>query len=289
MITICLCFLGMTMTATTVTDVTDFLKTLPADVNGWKKAAGHTVYNRDNLYKYINGGAELYISYNFKRVLAQKYQKGEGLEINVDIFDMGSSFNAFGVFAHSSEVPDKGDNRIGQGSEYAAGLLTFWKDKYYVSVLAYPENEEKRKTVLTIGRDIAGAIAADGPLPPIISLLPPDNLIKERILYFNHHNWLNSRYFISGENILHIDRETHAVLAEYAEKEETFFVLLVTYPDKTKAQAAYKNFLKIYLPDATKGVRQLEDGRWTGCKSEGNLITAVLDSPSREIVDNFLL
>jgi len=269
-------------------NLTDISKQLPGDIDGWQKETENTLYNSETLYKYINGGAELYISYNFKHVLAQKYKKGEGKEISVDIFDMGDSFNAFGVFSHSSEVPDKAENRIGQGSEYAAGLLTFWKERYYVSVLAYPETEEKKKTVLEIGRDIARAIPAEGPMPPMLKMLPPENLLTESIIYFTHHNWLNSHYYIAGDNILGIRSDTPAVLAKYKEADDKLFVLLVTYPDKEKAETAYKNFLMLYLPDAVEGVKKLKDGRWAGCKLDGQLIAAVLDAPTRESVDTQL-
>ena len=93
----CLCFLGMTI-MNKATSLTELSKQLPAEINGWQKSAETTLYTPKNLFEYINGGAELYISYSFKHVLAQKYTKADLPEITVDVFDMGSSFNAFGVF-----------------------------------------------------------------------------------------------------------------------------------------------------------------------------------------------
>jgi hypothetical protein len=281
-----LCFLGMNIMAN---ELIDFSNHLPAELNGWKKDAKPDMYNPQTLFKYIDGGAELYISYNFKQILAMKYRDEKGNEITVDIFDMGDSFNAFGVFSHGSEEPDKADSRVGQGSEYAAGLLTFWKDRYYVSLLAYPETEERKKTVLTLGRYIADLIPAEGPLPPVIKLLPKKGLDADSIIYFTHHHWLNSHYFISNENILHIGKETPSVLAAYMgepeKKGEKFFVLLVSYPDRAKTEAAYKSFMEQYLPDAEGGIKRLEDGRWTGSRLEGTYILVILDAPSREVVD----
>ncbi len=283
-----LCGVGMTIMANTMKNLSN---ALPGEMNGWEKTAQDTFYNPKTLFKYINGGAELYISYNFKQMLAQKYLKevdGETAEITVDIFDMGNSYNAFGVFAHSSEFPDKAEDRVGQGSEYASGLLTSWKDKYYISILAYPENEEKKKTVLKIGQAIVNAIPEQGSLPPILSLLPEENLVPGSIRYFYHYIWLNSHYFISDQDILNINPETQAVLAKYKEGGAKFFVLLVTYPGKEKANTAYKSFLNHFLPDAQEGVKQLEDGRWTGSTLEDRLIAVVLDAPNRKTVDGFL-
>ena len=276
------------MTPNATTNLTDLANVLPTEIDSWKKADKDMFYNPENLFEYIDGGAELYISYNFQQMLAQKYTEGEGNEITIDIFDMENSYNAFGVFAHSSETPDADANRIGQGSEYASGLLTFWKDKFYVSILAYPETEEKKKIVLKLGQDIAAAISAEGVLPPVISLLPTENLIPTTIRYFYHYIWLNSYYFISNQDILNIDQNTQATLAKYNAAGEKFFVLLVIYPGKEKADAAFKSFLANYLTGAKSNIKQLKNTRWTGCRLENNLIAVVLDAPSREIVESFL-
>ena len=278
--------LGMTIMAKTTTiNLTELAKQLPGEISGWKKSAKGTFYTPENLYEYINGGAELYISYNFRQTLAQKYEKEELPEITMDIFDMGNSFNAFGVFSHSREALDQSIAPDVE-SEYGSGLLTFWKGRFYVSIMAYPETEEKKKTVLALGRHIAGLIRESSQIPPIISKLPGENLVKESIRYFQHYIWLNSHYFISDQDILHIDKDTHAVLAKYKDKPDTgsYYVLLVGYPDASKAKVAYGNFMKHYLPDAQHGVKQLEDGKWTGCKQAGNLVVAVLNAPGADKV-----
>lgn len=276
------------MTANTTTTLTDISNALPAEIDGWKKADKDTFYNPENLFKYIDGGAELYISYNFRQALAQKYTKGDGNEITVDVFDMENSYNAFGVFAHGGETPDDAANRIGQGSEYAGGLLTSWKDKFYIAILAYPETEEKKRLVLKLGRALTGAVPMEGPPPPVISLLPTENLVTASVRYFYHYIWLNSYYFISDKDILYIDQNTQAALAKYNEAGDKFFVLLVTYPGKEKVDAAYKNFLNNYLTGAKDNLKQLGNSRWAGCKMEDNLIVVILDAPSRETVDRYL-
>jgi hypothetical protein len=101
---------------------------------------------------------------------------------------------------------------------------------------------------------------------------------------------LNSHYFISDQDILHIDKDTQAVLARYKDKPdaESYYVLLVAYPDTSKAKAAYENFMKHYLPDARDGVKQLEDGKWTGCKQADNLVIAVLNVNSADKVKTLI-
>lgn len=73
------------------------------------------------------------------------------------------------MFAHSRETVD---SSVGQGSDYAAGLLTFWKDPYYVSILAYPETPAKKQIVFTLGRTIDDAIPRQGAQPASLRAVP---------------------------------------------------------------------------------------------------------------------
>ncbi len=252
-------------------------------MDGWKKAGSPAVYTAENLSNYIDGGAELYISYNFQNALSLKYVSNANEEITLDIFDMGSSPDAFGVFAHTRETID---SRVGQGCEYAAGLLTFWKDRYYVSILAYPETPEKKETVFKLGRAIAGLIKTEGAPPPIISLLPRENLIAESVHYFHHSIWLNSFYFVANENILNIGNDTPAALGKYRHPAGIFFLLLVQYPDEKRAAAGQEQFLRKFL--AGSQVQQQKDGRWAGCQLQGSLFSAVLHAPDVQAVQVLL-
>jgi len=262
-------------------NINDFTRILPETIAGWKKADPPDFYTPANLSTYIDGGAELYISYDFRNALSVKYTDAARNEIAVDIFEMGSAPDAFGVFAHSRETID---DRFGQGCEYAAGLLTFWKDRYYVSILAYPETAEKRDVVFKLGRAIAGEIESDGPLPPIISLLPAENLLPETVRYFHHYIWLNSFYFVSNENVLNIGNDTPAALGKYQRNGAAFFLLLVRYPDAARAEAADRQFRQKLLEGAEEGMRPTKEGRWTGLERRGDLICIVFNAPDAQTV-----
>ncbi|MBM3295450.1 MAG: hypothetical protein FJY82_13150 [Candidatus Aminicenantes bacterium] len=259
----------------------DFEKILPRATAGWTKTGPAKTYTPATLSTYIDGGAELYISYGFKKALSLKYADAAENEISVDIFDMGSSPDAFGVFAHSRETID---NAFGQGSEYAAGLLTFWKDRFYVSILAYPETPAKKDVVFELGRTIAKAIGSDGALPPIIALLPEENLIPESAKYFHHYVWLNSFYFVSNENVLDIGNDTPAALGKYRHPGGNLFLLLVRYPDEARAEAAGKKFGRQVLGGAADDIGPLKDGRFAGLRRLSGLLAVVFNAPDAPTV-----
>ena len=72
----------------------------PSTVLGWTLSAAVDSYTPENLYEYIDGASELYISYGFTKLISRKYEKLGQPEIVVDFFDMCSSDNAFGIFVH---------------------------------------------------------------------------------------------------------------------------------------------------------------------------------------------
>ena len=257
---------------------------LPTQVQGWQKSTEAAVYSAKNLFKYINGGAELYISYEFKELAALTYRKQGDAEIKVDIFDMGSSASAYGVFSHSKE----GVDRFVSGnveSEYASGLLTFWKGRYYISILAYPETDAKRDVLQKLGRFIADLIDEESKKPAILGLLPRQNLLPHSIRYFRHYIWLNSHFFVSNDNILNINNNIEAVLAKYAVEGKgggKAILLLVYYPDESGARAAQASFLKQYLPESKNGFKLQKDGKWTGFLLKGRLLAIVFNAAAEQ-------
>lgn len=259
-------------------------KSLPLEINGWNKSNNPIIYTQDTLYDYIDGGAELYIAYNFKNVLSIKYEKKEA-EIIIDFFDMGSSYDAYGIFSYGREEES---DRIGQGSEYNSGLLTFWKDRFFVSILAYPETEEKKLIVLKLGKTLADSISSKGDLPLLLSLLPEKNLIPGSIRYLHHPIVLNNLFYISNENILFINKDVPTVLARYNNEGRSFHLLLSGYPDEQHAEKAYKSFLTHYLPDAVDGKAKVSEGEWTGCLLKNNFLAVIFRAPSEDMIDTYL-
>ena len=58
----------------------------------------------DKIYDRINGGAELYLTYDFKEAFAWKYFGPGDSEIVLDIYDMGSLAESLGGFTSEREA-----------------------------------------------------------------------------------------------------------------------------------------------------------------------------------------
>lgn len=259
---------------------------LPDRIKKYTMSGDDTYYNPENLFDYINGGAELFISYNFDKVISRRYsQKGEP-DIVVEIFDMQESRNAFGVFSHDRE---RIDNTYGQGSEVYQGAILFWQDRYYVSVFTEKENEVSGPAIKELAASIAKLIPGKGALPEILNYLPGEGLVKESVFYFHHYIWLNAFFYIASDNFLNINDDTDAVLAKYGKPESRYYLLVVAYKTAEDAHAAYKSFIENYAPEL-KDARsvKLEDKKWTAAGTKGEILVCVFNAPGQQEAENLL-
>jgi hypothetical protein len=252
---------------------------IPVTVGPWLSEADQ-VFDAETIFGYIDGAGEVYRSYNMRLLVARRFHKDGRPDIVVDAFDMGAPGDAYGVFTHDLEGEDAA---IGQGSVYKAGLLSFWKDRYFLSVYAEEETPETRAAVLELGRLIAGAIPGRGALPGLLGLLPDGGLERGPIRYFHTHPILNYHLFVADENILLLGRETNAVLAEYGGRGARSHLLIVSYEDAGAAARAEGSFSRAYMPDAAgKGTVRTENGKWTASRVFGRHVAVVFDAASAE-------
>ncbi len=204
--------------------------------------------------------------------------------IRVDIFDMGDSRNAFGVFTHSRETVER---NFGQGSQYFSGLLLYWQDRFFVSILCSPETELSQSAVWHLGRLIESAIADTGRIPELVYRLPQEGLIPGSVKYFKHPIWLNTYHFISDENLLQIEEHSDCVLARY----DLGIALIVSYKDNPTARSAFVNFTENYYSDPEYSGEPVPDthGKWSVSRISGSYIYAVFNATDRESAIKLLL
>jgi hypothetical protein len=213
-------------------------------------------------------------------LVARRFHKDGRPDIVVDAFDMGSGEDAFGVFTHDLDGEDAG---LGQGSVYKAGLLSFWQDRYFVSVYAEEETSESKAAVLELGRGIAAAIPGRGEPPGLLRLLPPEGLERRTIRFFHSQAILNYHYFVAAENILGLGRETDAVLAAYGGRDGRSLLLVVAYGGGPAAARAAESFRRAYLPEAASGgAVRTENGRWSDVRAAGLHVAVVFDAGSKD-------
>jgi hypothetical protein len=245
-------------------------------------ATGKLNYAGQELYDYINGGAELYLSYGLVRMTGCKYAGDNNLPlITVEVYEMTSAPNAFGVYTQSR---DREEQDYGQGSQSFPDFILFWKDRYFVVVSAQGVTPDSGAAIRYLAGLIDKSIPGTGETPAIVRYLPEEGLSPAGFLYFHHYIWLNAYFFIADYNIIDINEQTDAVLAKYGDADARSYLLLVEYPDETKAAEACAHLREKYAPELNTGnpFVELEDGTWFTAWTQKNKLRAIFNGNSRE-------
>jgi hypothetical protein len=95
------------------------LEILPRGIldDGWEPDGRLETYDPSNLYEKINGAAELYLSYGFRKLYYLTIAKGEH-SVTVELYDQGRFQNALGIFS-GQRRPEHKVERSGSISYYS--------------------------------------------------------------------------------------------------------------------------------------------------------------------------
>ncbi len=174
-------------------------------IDGWKLTEDPQIYNPDTLFEYIDGAAEAYLGYDFQQLLVSNYDK-EGTEssVTIEIYDMGSPLNAFGIFS-SERYPEIPEVPFGLAGYLEGEVLNFISGPYYIKLLCY-NGEERTADYL---REFAGAvdmkIKDKGSWPALFKLFPTANLIKNSEKYIKK-NFMGFDFLANGYAVsYHLD------------------------------------------------------------------------------------
>ena len=173
-------------------------------VEGWEQVGNPQVYDRQTLFKRINGQAELFFKYGFEGSVFTLYQnkQDEKDQVEVDLYDMGNVVQAFGIFSRfRSEDRSAG---VGLESYLEDTSLLFYKGRYFVMLYAtQAEPPVLKKMAMRIS-----------------SLLPEDSSIPEEILYFPKEGLRRGSIEYHPEGLLGYQFLKKGFLATYLRKGE---------------------------------------------------------------------
>jgi hypothetical protein len=250
---------------------------LPDEVRGWKKEGKDQIFDSKTIFDYIDGAGEVYRAYNLQGCLARRYSN-RGAFLTLDIFDMGSAGDAYGVFTYDR----LGDPvQLGQEGRSGAGWLRFWKGRFFVSIIDEAQTPDSAQIAGELGRLISDRMQEEGVRPDLVLRLPSAGLLPDTIRFFHDPTTLNTHYYLSDENILHLGPGTDAVLAAYSREKGSAVLLVVAYPSEEDARKAHQGVLDGYLPEAQKkGAAKLENGSWSAAAVKGRILVFVLEAGS---------
>jgi hypothetical protein len=141
---------------------------LPA---GLAKHGALSFYEPENLYQYMDGGADIFVLYGMRTLLHMDLRVKD-VDVTLDVFDMGSADAAFGMYA-AERSPDYRFTSIGAEGYESPGILNFLQDRYYIKLAGFGDGADAVLT--TFARALSGKIGSSRALPALLSKLPTDN------------------------------------------------------------------------------------------------------------------
>lgn len=168
---------------------------LPAGnaVEGWARDGEPQEYEGEELYTYIDGGAEIYQEYGFRRVVIQDYKNAKGKSVSLEIFEMESPAAAFGMFSFKRSGSGK-TVTLGAGAELEAYYLNFWKGRFLVTLTGFDEAPETLDGLIAVAGIVDSKIRDAGEAPGLIAALPEKGLRTGSVKYLKGLLGLNNIY-----------------------------------------------------------------------------------------------
>jgi hypothetical protein len=265
-------------------------------IKGWKRADPPERYNREGLYGYIDGGAELVLSYGFRALSVFRFEavgaKAPAKEAILEIYRMGSGDAAFGLYGTKLEGGEAAWPAIKSDNWTSAGQGSMVKGDYLVNVLA-PECDARE-----IGEFLA---AVDKKLPARRTVRPAglnrlpagDMLASSRRYILGPVAARNETPFLDGDfwGFGGPDRGESASLAysaKYGPAPAVSKLVVVELGRSVDAQAVDAGVLALfedYLQDVASDGDVLEGrnqaGRWFLFGRAGTVAALVLGDPDR--------
>jgi len=249
---------------------------LPLQISSCERKADTATYDRESIFDYIDGAGEVYRSYDFRKVAVARYVCGDGAVVRIELFDMGSDADAYGVFSYAREQEEIG---IGGGHELRGSVLSFWQSRFYVCVSVEESDAPAGEVLIAAAKAVSQRLPEKSAKPHLVDLLPLANLVPYSDRFCHLHQTLNYHFYLARENVLHLDSTTNAVLARY--QPGSTLLLLVEYHDTAKASSAAASFMQTILLGAKSAEpTSLANGKFASCEQVSRYLIVVLESPS---------
>jgi hypothetical protein len=151
------------------------------EISGWQAKGQAETFNTENIWKAIDGAAELYMAYGFMEMQVLHYTK-EGVKISISVFNQSQALNSFGVFMREKNSKA---TKVSAGTWAVAWpphQCLMIKDRYYVKIDAV-KGKLSASDCLVLLTAMDGSLPGKTELPDVLGLLPTKNRVDNTLGY----------------------------------------------------------------------------------------------------------
>ena len=167
---------------------------------GWAREGEHQSFEGEDLFIYIDGGAEIYFEYGFRRVIVQDYRSISGRRLSLEIFEMKSPDCAYGMFTFKSSAAGEAIV-LGDQCQLADYYLNLCKGRYLITITGLDQETVSREDLVSLARLIEVKIIERGQIPGLVSLLPGESLEPISVKFFKGPLALYNSYPFSRKDL----------------------------------------------------------------------------------------
>jgi hypothetical protein len=230
-------FLSIALELLAVQDMLTQYLPKSGEAGAWIREGEPQHFDGEALYEYIDGGAEIYHEYGFKRVAVQDYINPAGKSVSVEVFEMTNSESAYGIYTFKTHKEGR-KVALGDDAQLADYYLNFWKGNILVTLTGFDETPETRDGLLLLAQEMDAKLDLSGKRPQIVPQLPGKNFILQSVKYFKGILGLrNSHPFFS----LDIWGFEEGVKADYA---QGYSVFIFRFKDSDQSYGQYERLKK---------------------------------------------
>ena len=165
-------------------------------LQGFKIRTDYPVYLPENLWDFIDGAADTYLSYKFLDLHVAEYKKGKNI-IKLEIYKQADHTNAFGIYS-SERSPSFSFINLGSQGYTADGSINFFKGSYYVKIRTYSKKEKTLQAARNLAGRVEETLPGDKSMPSLLTLFPPEGRLVNEETYINEsvlgHNFLSMAF-----------------------------------------------------------------------------------------------
>ena len=239
----------------------------PDTVPGWPKSQEDRTYDKDTLFDFMNGAADLYFTYGFESLAVGMYENAGGKTMRLEVYRTATDADAYGLYTYSA-FGDLID--IGTEGRRASGIgLFFWQHRTFVQIGSHDPIDDAE--LQAFGEAVASALPQAGTRPALVDALPAEGLQHESVRFFREQMALENLMWLGTENVLGLGPETEGILAEYVLEGQPATLLIVTFPQAGQAL------------DAQSGLERAGVEDLVLTQVQGNAVGAVFGSLAPEI------
>ena len=236
-------------------------------VSSWKQVGEVQRFDPNTLYEYINGGADLYLAYDFEELKAAEYQNEKKAAVTVEVYRHRTPTHAFGIYSQE-RFPGANFTDVGVQGYLEKHALNFLFGNSYVKITSYDTGPEDQSILLAFAKAVAGNLGEKGAFPSILAAFPEEGKVKNSEKFMARkflgypflHSAFSAEYEVSGRNfrLFIIEGKDQTDCRDMMEK----YLEQVGMKDKSVVEGAYT------LSDAYHGEIDL---RWRGARIWGIL------------------